>query len=571
MKRLFYGLTLMGTICAQAQSSGDDWKLRSNFRLRSDLHWSTTPNQPNTFSARFHGNTYLEGSLSNKYLRLDLGLEEMGKPLPGFDDNQGRGVSHLALSGHYRGFELRLGDYYTQFGSGMLLRAYRDENLGIDNAFRGIYTGYSHERWGSAKLLVGQPRKYFDRDLIPPFDEGRHFFLNRNRGWVYGADYEVELAGLLGLSKTIDRRISLGASYVVKSEEQQPLTRFLKLKDKSDTYQIIQPSSVQGWSFRGHYTSGAWEVMLEHAQKGQDPAEGNGYTFGHGTATMLTSTYTKGQMSLLVGVRRSENFDFRASRSESGTALRINHLLPFTQQQTFSLAALYPYATQPMGEWAFQTEWRYKFKKKTTLGGRYGSSLRLGVSYVRGLEKSDELRRAGNTMYGEDTPLSAYFGLGELYFYDANVEYSRKVSKNYSFSLTYLHQAYNQEVIEGHSEKDKVLYSHIGVYEGRHRLSSKLYLRTELQYRYSQEGDRDWLYAMGELSLLPGWVLSVSDLWNIGGSKEHYYLLSATSTFGAHRIQLSWGKTRAGVNCSGGVCRVVPKTEGFNLSYVVTL
>lgn len=571
MKRLLCTLALTSCMLASAQSVGDAWSFRSNFRLRSDLHWSTASGLPNTFSARFHGNTYVEGSLSNKYLRLDLGLEEMGQPLPGFEDNQGRGLSHLAISGRYAGMELRLGDYYTQFGSGMLLRAYRDENLGIDNAFRGVYAGYDHERWGSAKLLVGQPRKYFDRDLLPPINADRHFLINRNRGWVYGADYEIDLGRLMGLWQGVDRMFALGGSYVIKQEDEQSLTRRLTLSGIEANYQIRQPQNVHGWSLRGHYSSGGWELMLEHAQKGQDPAEGNAYTFGHGAATMLTSTYTKGQMSLLLGVRRSENFDFRAARREAGPALRLNHLLPFTQQQTYTLAALYPYATQPLGEWALQSEWRYKFKRKTVLGGRYGSSLRLGLSYVRGLEKSDEVRHAGSSMYGEDTPRSSYFGLGDLYFYDANIEYSRKVSKNYSFSLTYLHQAYNQEIIEGHAEHEPILYGHIGIYEGRHRLSSKVALRTELQYRHSRQGDGDWIYGQAEVTLSPGWVFSVSDLWNHGRTKAHYYLLSATSTFGAHRLQLGWGKTRAGINCSGGVCRVVPETNGVNLSYSVTL
>lgn len=574
MRRFLLILTLLGGsgLLSVAQQRAEGFgPFRTNFRLRSDLHWSTKGGLPNDFASRFHGNTYLDGSISNRYLRLDLGLEEMGQPLPGFEDNKGRGLSHLSLSGRYAGFDVRLGDYYTQFGSGMLLRAYRDENLGIDNAMRGIYAGYTHSRWGGLRLLVGQPRRYFDRGFIPPFNEDKHLFFNRDRGWVYAGDYELDLAKALRLWEGKGRALSLGASYVIKGEDEQSLSRTMELDGKVGTYHIRQPRHVHGWSLRGHYTSGGLELMLEHAQKGQDPTEGNSYTYGTGMSTMLTSTYTAGRMTMLLGLRRSENFDFRAARRENGTALRLNHLLPFTQQQTYSLAALYPYATQPLGEWALQSEWRYRFLKNTLLGGKYGSSLRLGLSYVRGLDKSDKIIHGGVSMYGEDAPRSSYFGLGKLYFYDANIEYSRKISKNYSFNLTYLHQAYNQEIIEGHADYEPMLYSHIFIYEGKHRLSRKVSLRTELQYLHSREGERDWLYGMAEVTLLPGLVLSVSDQWNIGRTGRHYYLLSATSTFGAHRVQLSWGSTRAGINCSGGVCRVVPETHGLNLSYAVTL
>ena len=36
---------------------------------------------------------------------------------------------------------------------------------------------------------------------------------------------------------------------------------------------------------------------------------------------------------------------------------------------------------------------------------------------------------------------------------------------------------------------------------------------------------------------------------------------------GSHRLQLGYGRTRAGVNCSGGVCRYMPETKGIYLSY----
>lgn len=50
-------------------------------------------------------------------------------------------------------------------------------------------------------------------------------------------------------------------------------------------------------------------------------------------------------------------------------------------------------------------------------------------------------------------------------------------------------------------------------------------------------------------------------------SKQHYYMFSACYTHKAHRLQVSYGKTRAGYNCSGGVCRYVPASKGVQLSY----
>ena len=55
-------------------------------------------------------------------------------------------------------------------------------------------------------------------------------------------------------------------------------------------------------------------------------------------------------MSLLLQAKRSENFNFLSARSSVGTPLHVNHLPAFTANHTYTLAALYPYATQPDGE-----------------------------------------------------------------------------------------------------------------------------------------------------------------------------------------------------------------------------
>ena len=62
-------------------------------------------------------------------------------------------------------------------------------------------------------------------------------------------------------------------------------------------------------------------------------------------------------------------------------------------------------------------------------------------------------------------------------------------------------------------------------------------------------------------------MLSISDLYNVGETHLHYYMGNVAFSTGAHRLQLGFGRTRAGYNCSGGVCRYVPASKGFSLSY----
>ena len=230
---------------------------------------------------------------------------------------------------------------------------------------------------------------------------------------------------------------------------------------------------------------------------------------------------------------------FRSRRSMIGTSSFINHLPAFTQDQTYALAALYPYATQLAdGEWAYQAEVGYNFKRKTKLGGKYGMNVKLNFSHVR--------------------------WAGETFYQDIDLTVTRKLSKNVKLALMYMNQRYNQTVVEGHGG---MIRSNIFIADAKFQLSSKTSLRTELQYLTTRQDDHDWAFALAELSLAPHWMITISDMWNCGVTDKHYYLGQVTFNTGAHRIQLGYGRTRAGYNCSGGVCRFVPATEGFNLSY----
>ncbi len=101
------------------------------------------------------------------------------------------------------------------------------------------------------------------------------------------------------------------------------------------------------------------------------------------------------------------------------------------------------------------------------------------------------------------------------------------------------------------------------------------------------EEDRQWMQHYGCVKIVeendadeksrPLWKqLMISGQWmyNIGyapeANNEHYYTAGATYAKGAHRVMLSYTKTRAGYNCSGGVCRYVPKQEGVNITYNFT-
>ena len=112
-----------------------------------------------------------------------------------------------------------------------------------------------------------------------------------------------------------------------------------------------------------------------------------------------------------------------------------------------------------------------------------------------------------------------------------------------------------------------MINSNIFIADGKYRFNNKFTLRGELQYLTTPNDDGDWAFALLELSVLPNWMFTVSDMYNCGVTDEHYYQGLVTFSSGAHRLQVGYGRTRAGYNCSGGVCRWVPESEGATLSY----
>ena len=126
---------------------------------------------------------------------------------------------------------------------------------------------------------------------------------------------------------------------------------------------------------------------------------------------------------------------------------------------------------------------------------------------------------------------------------------------------------YNKSVIEGKGGK---IHSNIFVVDTKWKIDKRYTLRNELQYLHTAQDEGDWLFGLLELSVAPHLMVTVSDMWNCGESDIHYYNVGVTGNYKSNRLQLSYGRTRAGFNCSGGVCRFVPATRGFQVSYVYT-
>ena len=511
-------------------------------------------------------NTAAQFSLTYKQWEAGLRYEYQQQPLPGFEkDFTGHGLPYAYLRGRMGRFDVTLGSYYEQFGSGFILRTYEAPTLGIDSHLRGLRLAIDAGAGVQIKAIAGRQRHYW----------------STNPANIFGLDGEWTLPQLAFVPQS---RIILGASWVGKHEKQDNITRIVSRSGEAHPLrqQLIQPLWVQAFDVRLAFHQRHFNTLLEYAVKGQDPSFDNGYTYGLGSAWLLSTSYSRRGVSALLQAKRAENMSFRSQRSGSLSPSMLNHLPPFTPQPTYALTTLYPYATQSVpGEWAFQGEFSYALPKRSRLGGRYGTTLKLHASQIfalglKSIASASPFERTNAALMGTDGAQSqGFFAFGQTLYREMGVDLDRRLSRPLHLHLSYLHQVYDKTAIEG---KGGNILSHIGIGELRWKVSRDWNIRTELQYLHTLQDQGDWTSALVEISAFHDWMFTLADQYNAHvyssalhrASAVHYLQGFLTYTAGMHRLQIGYGRTRAGYNCAGGVCRYIPAQRGWTLSYNLT-
>ena len=468
-------------------------------------------------------------------------------PLLGYDaDFGGYGLSHLHVGATFNWGKITVGDVYGQFGSGMVLRFYEDRALGVDNALRGGKIEVTPYKGIYLTALGGKQRRYWNS-----YTDGAWGW-NYKQDAVLGANLELGLQEWIPQLQEAGANLSIGGSYVSKYQAKDTII-FID-PNAMQAYMYNLPAWVGAGSVRAQLQMKGWNAMVEYAYKANDPSILNDYSYKHGEALLMSLSYSQKGLAILAQAKRSNNMSLRSDRQANLMAGTINHMPPFATQHTYMLASLYPYGTEKTAnEWAFQGEVRYTWKRGTAMGGKYGTTLKLNASHIRGTS---------------DT----WFGMTEEpYYTDVNLELNKKLTKEWYIGAMAMYQTYNKRVVEGHGD---LVRAGIGVVEAKYAVNKKVQMRAELQYLYTKQDEGQWVAALYELSLWRQLVLSGQWMYNIGyaheATNEHYYTVAATYTHGAHRVMAGYTKTREGYNCSGGICRYVPKQQGITLTYNFT-
>ena len=486
---------------------------------------------------KFGSNNYLKADYTIGAFSAGVQLEAYLPATLGLFSNSGTlREARLDFYASYvnKGWDVRIGSIYDQFGSGLLFRTYEDRTLGINNALRGVRVAYTFGDYLTVKALYGLVRDNFN------------YSLNDNCSMAAGADVSFSLSRVLK-SDLFD--LSIEGSILDKYE-----------KNRGNMFPPSKPNNL-GYSGRISFGIAGFTLKGEYMTRNTDFGGYNSFTYNtvdtlrRGEAIVVEMGYSGYGFGGLVTFRTMTNPFLQgiSSKTRIDNYTYINYVPALTQQHTYMLASLNPYSAQP-DEIGGQADLYYNFKRGTVLGGRKGMKIHANFSNFFG--RLDDMINGGL----KDKP--------QLLYRDLTVDIERWFGKDFKMILFYSWQTVNATAV-GHG--DELWTSHIAVADLTYKFNRKYSLRMELQHLFTEQDQKNWAAALLEFNVAPRWSVSVQDMWNYGDTKTHYFSGSVSYSYSKIRAALNFGRFKEGYLCSGGVCRVTPAYTGINLALTVNL
>jgi hypothetical protein len=497
-------------------------------------------------------NGFANINYQNGDFRAGIRYESYLNTLEGYPISfSGTGIGYRYLAWEKDKLGVTIGNFYDQFGSGMVLRAYEERQLGIDNSLDGIRLKYEPIKGMYLKAMIGKQRYQFVDGLV------------NGTGIVRGLDGELNLNEIISDSNKNSRlKVVIGGSFVSKFNDD----------NKNPVFNL--PKNVGASSLRFNLRYNKIRFNGEYVQKINDPYPDNqneqfNYIYKKGEGLLFNLGYSTKGFALDFSAKHMDNMLWRSTNVNVGpTDLLIGYLPALTKQHTYNLAAtLYPYATNFYGEIAYQADLLFKIPKKSILGGKYGTSVAINfaTSYTPKRKFINDLESSRNSYS------TKFFSSSDsLLFQDLNIEIKRKINKKVKLNLNYFNFKFNDNAVKV-ANYYKMIYAQIVVLDLTYQFNRYHSVRFETQGMWTQQDKGNWAFGQIEYTFSPHWYLAILDQYNYGNNniekRLHYGLISGGYIDGSHRFSLQFGKQRAGVFCVGGVCRAVPASNGLTFSF----
>ena len=239
---------------------------------------------------------------SNNFLKLDYQLGRfsagvqfeyyphplVGTPMQGYEYvMEGFSINNLTekyISWTDRNYSVTVGDFYEQFGSGLILRAWEDRALGFNNSLGGARVTFNIKDIVEGKVLYAFPR----------------FNLGYLSTQIAGGDLSFSLSNAIGL---LDHRLSLEGSIVNRHFKNLPSW----YTEYRDDYDFDLSKNVISYSGRVNYEYRGLSAKFEYVGKSKDVYLDNmtgEEVFKRGDAQLFEIGYTGSNYAVMAQFRR---------------------------------------------------------------------------------------------------------------------------------------------------------------------------------------------------------------------------------------------------------------------------
>ncbi|RYD76261.1 MAG: hypothetical protein EOP53_15015, partial [Sphingobacteriales bacterium] len=438
-----------------------------------------------------------------------------------------QGIGFYSISKKISNFDITVGHFYDQFGSGIVFRAFEDRTIGLDYAIQGVRVQYNPTDSFMIKAFTGLQKNRLDvRNQVV---KG----LNAEQIWHIGkVDF---LTGGAFLNRTLDQSTMVALADQINS---LPLEERFIPKYNVYAGSIYNTLRFKNISIYTEYAKKSKEaVILTDAKSGISTLTNTGGDVIYGSLSYSVSGF-----GVNLQYKKVDNFILRSSPYNTFLEGALSYLPALSKQHSFRLPARYSISALAQGEEGAQAEITYSYNKNSTFN----------------FNTSQIFDPNGNRLFRE-------------YYIDYNKKFNKKVHGIFGFHTVF----YDQEVYEFHPDVKPVQtitpFVELSIrLDGSQQISDpnapkpkkknlRPSIRTELQYLQTEQDKGDFAFGLLELNLAPKYSFSVSDMVNTkpkeGEKPIHYYSFFASYTEKQTRFTAGYAKQVAGVVCTGGVCR----------------
>ncbi len=457
------------------------------------------------------------------------------------------GLGFWNISKNINKLNVTIGSFYDQFGTGTIFRSFEDRNLGVDYAIQGARVIWTPNNDTKIKAFTGRQKYRFDvrPEIIKGVNAERHFQVNENIGLDVGAS---------AVNRTIDPTTMANIAAAINNYD-------------SISYRFYPTYNVYAFNAYNTLSYKRFSLYTEYCYKTPEAilnSQLDRMQLLSGRVYYASLSYSTKGFGINTQFKKIESFSFRTSPLEIQNLGLITYLPSITRQNTYRLLARYNAVAQELGENAAQAEITYK--PQTAYFKKHMTTLNMNISVVTG-------PRSFN-FDGNALNLSDFKADTSRYFREYYFDISHKFNKKFKMLVGYQNINYNQRLFENKAQGTPYVLAQCVFGEATYKVTPTKSVRMEAQYLDTKQDMGSFVNALVEFNVAPHYSFSAGDMLNISKGyinaenfeQVHYWNVFGAYTFGPTRFTAGFIKQVAGVNCTGGVCRVEPAFSGAKVT-----